>query len=208
MERYRVAIRFTEDVLGSVSTLPVYQAYQADKAQANGKYVSDEFATVVDQNRGRTAFHREGGMPIIYDYVIKGFLKEACRASKAMPGSASAKLTAYKSKIDTLVHVTPRRIQLRLSKPTTDNQRPLRADTPQGPRVTVVSSEAAQAGTRMEFEIVCLAPAVIGETLIREWLEFGQWSGIGQWRSGGHGRFEVVGFEAISAAAVAAAEAA
>ncbi len=193
-------VRFTEDVLGSVATLDVYKSYQAQKAIENGTYVSDEFATVIDQNRGRTAFHRDGNKPVIYDYVIKGFFKEACKACRQMPDTHSAKLTAYKTKIDQLVHVTPRRIALELRKPTIDNARPLRADTPQGPRVTVVTSEAAQAGTIMRFQIVLLAPTVIGEVLIREWLDFGQWSGIGQWRSGGHGRFVVEQMEVADVA--------
>lgn len=200
-KRYKVRIRFIEDVLGSVATLDVYKTYQAQKAIDNGKYVSDEMQTVIDQRRGRTAFHRDGTTPIIYDYVLKGHMKEMWRACRQMPGSASSKLTAGKSKIDLLVHVFPRRIPLKLSKPTVDNERPLRADTPQGPRVTVVASEAAQAGTTMEFEVLCQAPDVIGEKLLREWLGNGEFFGLGQWRSGGYGRFVVESFEEVAAEA-------
>lgn len=203
-KRFKVTIRFTEDVLGSVSTLPVYQAYQAQTAMANGKYVADEMETLIDQRKGRTAFHRDGNTPILYDYVVKGHMKESWRACRQMPGSASAKLTAGKSKIDMLVHIYPRRIALKLRKPTVDNERPLRADTPQGPRVTVVASEAAQAGTVMEFEVLCLAPDVVGEKLVKEWLDNGQYVGLGQWRSGGYGRFVVESFEEVAVAAEAA----
>jgi hypothetical protein len=160
----------------------------AQQAIDNGKYVNDEMQTLVEQPRGKTGFQRDGTTPVIYDYVLKGFMKEACSALRRMDGTVSKSLTAHKTKIDTLVMVEPRRIPLRLRKPTTDLERPLRADTPQGPRVTLVSSTAASEGTLMEFSIKVLG-GVISEAMLREWFEYGQFSGLGQWRSGGYGRF-------------------
>ena len=188
MTVYRVTLTFTEPLLGSTPDAKAYTAYVAQQAIDNGKYVSDELATLVEQPRGKTGFHREGSTPVIYDYVIKGFCKEACTALRRMDGTVSKTLTSHKTKIDQLVMVEPRRIPLKLRKPTTDLERPLRADTPQGPRVTLVSSTAASEGTVMEFTIRILG-GVITAKMLAEWFEYGQFSGLGQWRSGGYGRF-------------------
>lgn len=188
MTVYRVTLTFTEPLLGSTPDAKAYTAYVAAQAIENGKYVSDELATLVEQPRGKTGFHREGSTPVIYDYVIKGFCKEACTALRRMDGTVSKTLTSHKTKIDQLVMVEPRRIPLKLRKPTTDLERPLRADTPQGPRVTLVSSTAASEGTVMEFTIKVLGGVITAE-MLAEWFEYGQFSGLGQWRSGGYGRF-------------------
>ena len=66
-------------------------------------------------------------------------------------------------------------------------QRPLRAQTPQGERVSLAMSEQAPAGAVCEFKVVCLSNA--HEAAVREWLDYGKWSGIGQWRNSGKGRF-------------------
>lgn len=188
MTIYKVQLTFIEPLLGSTPDAKAYTTYVAEKAIENGKYVSDELQTLVEMPRGKTGFHRDGSTPVIYDYVIKGFCKEACSALRRMDGTESKRLTSHKTKIDQLIMVEPRRIPLSLRKPTTDLERPLRADTPQGPRVTLVSSTAAAEGTSMQFTVKILG-GVITEEQLREWFEYGQFSGLGQWRSGGYGRF-------------------
>ena len=185
---YKVTLTFTEPLLGSTPDSSAYQAYVAQKAIDNGKYVSDEMQTLVDQPRGKTGFHRDGSKPILYDYVLKGFFKEACSALRRIDGTLSKGVAAHKTKIDSLVMIEPRRIELRLKKPTYDFPRPLRAETAQGPRVTLVSSTTAPEGTEMSFTVRILGDAITAAHLA-EWLEYGQYSGIGQWRSGGWGRF-------------------
>ena len=66
-------------------------------------------------------------------------------------------------------------------------QRPLRAQTAQGERVALASSEEAPAGTQIEFEILMLNEDL--EPAVLEWLEYGQLNGIGQWHNSGKGRF-------------------
>lgn len=185
---YRVTLTFTEPLLGSTPDTKAYEAYVAQKAIDNGKYVSDEMQTLVDQPRGKTGFHRDGSKPILYDYVLKGFFKDACTALRRIDGTLSKSMSAHKTKIDSLVMIEPRRIELRLKKPTYDFSRPLRAETAQGPRVTLVSSTTAPEGTEMTFTIRVLG-GVVNAQLLAEWLEYGQYSGLGQWRSGGWGRF-------------------
>ena len=63
----------------------------------------------------------------------------------------------------------------------------MRASTPQGERVSIAISEEIPAGASVTFDIVLLTSE--HEALIREWLDYGIFSGIGQWRNSGHGRF-------------------
>ena len=66
-------------------------------------------------------------------------------------------------------------------------QRPLRASTAQGERIALASSETVPAGAECEFTIVCLVDNDID--LVKEWLEYGQFHGMLQWRNSGKGRF-------------------
>ena len=66
-------------------------------------------------------------------------------------------------------------------------QRPLRASTPQGERVSIAISESIAAGAQVEFTIQCFVEDDID--LVREWLDYGRFNGIGQWRNSGKGRF-------------------
>jgi hypothetical protein len=83
------------------------------------------------------------------------------------------------------VFVTPRQIDLvPVSGICT---RPLRADTMQGERVSLASSEVIPAGTSFELEIETLTPAL--DKLVVKCLDFGSKKGLGQWRNSGKGRF-------------------
>lgn len=68
-------------------------------------------------------------------------------------------------------------------------ERPLRADTPMGPRVALARSDMLAVGTRMEFDIKVLAPKVFDEKMLRLCFERGEYLGWGQWRTGSWGRF-------------------
>lgn len=69
-----------------------------------------------------------------------------------------------------------------------DCERPLRASTPQGERVSIAKSESVPAGSTAEFEIECLDPGL--EAMVRECLNYGTKRGLGQWRNSGKGRYE------------------
>ena len=66
-------------------------------------------------------------------------------------------------------------------------QRPLRAQTAQGERVALSISECIKAGAVIEFTVKCLSDE--HEAAVREWLDYGELRGIGQWRNSGKGRF-------------------
>lgn len=65
--------------------------------------------------------------------------------------------------------------------------RPLRASTPQGERVALASSESIPAGSTMEFTIIGLTKEIMD--FVIEWLDYGQFNGLGQWHNSGKGRF-------------------
>ena len=50
-----------------------------------------------------TIFPRDNGVPIYWDYQIKGFFKDACGMLRKVTGSKSSKIKAYKKEIDGLI---------------------------------------------------------------------------------------------------------
>lgn len=192
MTIYRVNIEFAEPMLGGAPlNAEIYKDYIATK-RTDPPLTSDELGEELEtlpDDKGVTGFHRDAnGNPIIFDYAWKGYMKEACGFLRMIAGTESKGLTSYKKKIDGLLFVYPRRIPLILAGPITLNQRPLRAETMQGPRVTLACSEQVPAGTTMRFELVSLADSIMTEDLIREWLEYGAMKGFGQWRNSSWGR--------------------
>lgn len=186
---YKIRLTFTEPLLGTVPMdKEVYSNYILDKkADLNGE--GDELETIRD-DKGKTGFHMDGNTPIIYDYVIKGFMKDACGMMRRVDKSASSKVTAFKKIIDGLVFVTPRRIPIVTEGPIGVLERPLRAQTAQGERVALAYSEMIPTGSALEFELIVLDDGTVNEALIKEWLNYGALRGLGQWRNGSYGRFK------------------
>ena len=126
----------------------------------------------------------------IFCYQIRGFFKEACAALKNVPDTISKEIKAYKKMIDGRVFVSPRQILVDLHGMKLDScQRPLRASTAQGERISLANSEVIPAGSTIEFTVECLVEKDI--EAVKEWLEYGVYKGLGQWRNSGKGRFEV-----------------
>jgi hypothetical protein len=190
---YKITLVFTEPLLGTAPMdKEVYSTYIADNRPANGmgEFPSDEVATL-NEEKGKTGFHRlEDGTPILYDYVLKGFFKDACGMLSRVDGSESKKLKAYKKIIDGLVFVYPRQIPIVLSGSISELQRPLRAQTAQGERVALACSEMVPAGSSISFELDVLEDKVLTPALLKEWFSYGGKRGLGQWRNGSYGRFD------------------
>ena len=193
MDTYRVQVTFVEPLLGTVpKDKDIYAGYIASIAALTDEALAEELETVpVVEEKGWTGFHTlENGQPALYDYVVKGFFKDACGMLRRTRGSESAKLKAYKKIIDGLVFVKPRRIPLILPDGAALQmvERPLRAQTAQGERVALARSDAAPAGTVMRFTVTVLGE--VTEKTLREWFDYGVLRGFGQWRNGGYGRFQ------------------
>ena len=187
----KVRIEFTEPILGSASgNKELFSEFIAGKAP-DAKSIEEEIEAmgveVVDE-KGTTVFPKlEDGTPYLWDYQIRGFFKSACDAlNMAEP---SKKLTAYKKKIDKLVFVSERKIPLVMPEGSEIDylERPLRAQTMQGDRVALAKSEMIPSGTTAEFTIEVLAKDLEGR--VKDWLDYGKYNGLGQWRNGSYGRF-------------------
>lgn len=123
--------------------------------------------------KGMTVFSRnEDGRPILWDYQIKGFFKDACGVLRKVKGTKSSKIKAYKKEIDGLIFVQERQIPVQ---------------TAQGERNSLASSEEIAAGAVLEFSVLVMADELV--PAVKEWLSYGKLRGLGQWRNSGKGRF-------------------
>lgn len=186
-----VKLTFIEPILGtSPSNDDVYRTYIGSKAPDAATIADEVEALGVEAvaEKGMTVFPRTAeGQPFLYDYQIKGFFKDTCGGLRKVKGSVSEKIKAYKKEIDKLIFPTPREIVIENFDEIGECQRPLRAMTAQGERVSLAMSEEIPAGATVSFSVVCLTSELAAA--VREWLDYGELSGIGQWRNSGKGRF-------------------
>ena len=191
MKTIKVKLTFTEPILGtSPANEEVYRDFIGTKAP-DAATVEDEVAALGTDavvEKGMTVFPRlDDGTPFLYDYQVKGFFKDTCGGLRKVKGTKSEKIKAFKKEIDKLIFPEPRCIPILFDGDITECQRPLRAQTMQGERVSLAISEQIPAGATVEFSVVCLSDD--HEDAVREWLDYGRFSGIGQWRNSGKGRF-------------------
>lgn len=197
----KVKITFLEPVLGTwPSNQNVARDFIASKSP-DAATIEDEVAALgadAVADKGMTVFPRnENGEPVLYDYQIKGFFKDSCgmlarvggktETGKKRAVNESGKISAYKKVIDGLIFPQPRMIHIKVNGKIGDCQRPLRAQTAQGERVSLANSEEIPAGSTCEFEILLMDESL--ENAVLEWLDYGVLRGIGQWRNSGKGRF-------------------
>lgn len=206
IEQMQVEIEFTEEILGTASANPdLHREFIASK----GPSPEQEVMALPDVDealrKATTVFHRtEDDEPFLFDYQVKGFLKDACGMLKRITtlkkkqdgkevvvrkGTLSSKLTAYKKVIDGLIFPEPRMIVFELPDGVEMGwcERPLRAQTAQGERIALARSETIPAGSKIRFTLRLLDNQLV--PLVEEWLEYASLRGLGQWRNSGKGRF-------------------
>lgn len=204
MKEIRVKITFIEELLGTASANPeIHEEFIASKAPDALSKKEEVEALGVEEvvEKSMTVFPRNSkGEPIIYDYQIRGHMKESCGFLRKVKGSLSSNISAYKKEIDGLVFVKPRMIPIKFEGDITTCQRPLRAQTAQGERVALANSEAIPAGATAEFSVFLFKEKfevkegkekkMVDEAeLVKEWLDYGEWHGLGQWCNSGKGAF-------------------
>lgn len=142
-------------ILGSApASKAIRTQYIASKAPTDELRAEEEAAPFDLDEKGLTVFNRDSRDQLcLMGYQIKGFLKAALLALKAQ-----CKIAAPKSKIDNLVFVEPRYIPLtREGKPLREEddvlERPLRAQTMQGERVTLAASELVEDPWQITIEV-------------------------------------------------------
>lgn len=203
MKQDRIGIRLTffEPLLGTTSgNKDLAKEYIFTKYPGEGlpRDEQDAHPDAEEQlEKTSTVFPRMAdGRLMLWDYQIKGFFKDACsmlRRGAGDNGKASRMMKAQKKVIDGCIFVFPRQIPIVLSGDISWCQRPLRAQTAQGERVALANSEMVPVGSSIEFEVRMLDPKLL--EAVREWFDYGELRGLGQWRNGSYGRFrwETVG---------------
>jgi hypothetical protein len=193
VKELRIRVTYIEELLGTASANKElhseFIASKAPDAPSREEEVEALGAEAVEE-KAMTVFPRfEDGTPFLYDYQWKGFFKESCGMLRRGTGYKSGKLTAFKKVIDGLVFVTPRKVALVLPDggKVGELQRPLRASTAQGERIALAHSETVPAGTTQKFTVKLLKDDLA--PLVREWLDYGELHGTGQWRNAGKGAF-------------------
>lgn len=189
----KVKLTLTEEMLGTkAANADVFADFIASKAPTGDKRLEELQTAEHREEAGTTVFHRKDGQIGLWDYQIKGFFKDACGALNRCDKDRTnglEKLAAYKSKIDGCIFVFPRFIPITL--PEGGNvgicERPLRADTAQGPRVSVCRSETVPEGSTIEIKVDILVKDLIPYVTL--WLAYGKLKGLGCWRNSGKGRF-------------------
>lgn len=194
----RVKLTTIDEMLGSQpNDKEIHRTYIASKSP-DATTIEEEVAAVgvdaVDE-KGTTVFPRDkDGNLIVYNYQIKGFFKSACSALRKVPKTKSSKCKAYKKLIDLNIFVyadendvSNRMVPINYDGEIGTCQRTLRAQTMQGERISLASSEMIGAGATIEFDVVCLNKD--DEELVKEWLDYGRYNGLGQWRNSGKGAF-------------------
>lgn len=193
MTTLKIKVTFTEEVLGTASAnKDIHAEYIASKAPDAASIKEEVEAVGAEEvfEKSMTVFPRgKDGGPIAWDYQWKGFLKDAFKSLKKIPGSECGKIKAYKQEIDGLIFVSPRQIPIILPEGGEIGicQRPLRASTAQGERIALASSETVPVGSTMTFDIQLLLDS--HEKAVIEALDYGKLRGFGQWRNSGAGRF-------------------
>jgi len=210
--KYKLKITLTEDMLGTVPmSKSIYNSYVAEKLRRNLKRegltqeeaesrIEEELCSIPGQEcedgtvkldgldvKGLTGFHSDDKGLYVYDYFVKGFLKSAAKTLKAIAG-----VKQLRSKTVQHVFIHPRKIYLGQKEhdPESINSRPLRAETAQGPRVSIARSFTIPAGRSFECEIHVIGDLPHTEKILTDLLDYGKYMGLGCWRSGGYGSFE------------------
>ena len=199
MKTVEVKVQLTEEMLGTASgNKELHSAFIASKAPDAKKREEEIAAIGVDAeiDKTMTVFPKDqNGDPVIWNYQIEGFLKEAFGTLKNVDDSPCHKMTSYKKKVDNYIFVVERSIRLCDKELIGNCQRPLRAETMQGPRVALANSETVPAGTEFIFHVTFLDESLMKAT--KAAFEYGLFKGFGQWRNSAKGRFKLLSFETI-----------
>ena len=145
--------------------------------------------------QGFTVFLRDEGKLVMAGYTIKGFFKSAMSTLKSQLNIGSPR-----GKIDELLFIGENYIPIlrRNGDPVTAPdeifERPLRAETMQGPRVSLAASEQVN-DWMLVVTLTLLENAGTAKSKPLTWdaiedcLSYGEFKGLGQWRNSGLGSF-------------------
>lgn len=184
------------ETLGLAVTTKAPDDEKATEEQEAAQAAADEVDE--EQPPRYCIFHRkDDGELMLWDYQVKGFIKEAADILRQASSQVNEK-TGKKSsgmwgtarkKVDNFVFVFPRKISLGKHEPDGIYTRTVIGQTPKGQRVSIARSEYVSPGTKFQVEISVLPGAPFSTDMLRMCLNYGVLKGIGQWRNAGWGRF-------------------
>lgn len=191
--KYQARIKFIEPLLGVEPKNPaVYEAWLKTKQP-----VGDEGEPEFVEEKGWTGFFTDENGLYLMDYHIKGYFKEVAVIMPEVLGLRRKtgdllSEQAIRHRLDNWLFPEPRRIYLGKKEADGYIERPLRARTLRGDRIALARSDYVDKGLEIQFNIVVLESSPIGLKQLRTWLEYGSKKGMGQFRTGGYGRFELL----------------
>lgn len=200
MKTLTVQGRFIEPVLGTIpGDTTILLDYVLKSCPHENVQEELEAAPEPDEKIEKitTFLPRDDEGPFIWDYQVRGNIKSAMLAAILSDEWSPEQLKkvgitkwTYKRAVDLLIFVRPRKIRLVPSGDREFLERPIRIEPPRGlPRVAISRSEMLPAGTTFEFAVELRNGDL--EDLVRWCLAYGRYNGIGQWRNGGYGQYEV-----------------
>lgn len=187
-----------EPMLGSQPASKTLRTeFVASKAPSPAEVAEEDDLLGSMDEKGLTVFLRDdaNGQLIMLDYMLRGFFKGSLEALINQTG-----IKMPRSKIDKFLFVGPRRIPIyrdgeAIVEEDDQIERPLRAETMRGPRVSLAASESIDAGWEITIEVTLLpnpeskASKAVTWDAVEMALDYGRFQGLGQWRTGGNGRF-------------------
>lgn len=196
--KFDVELELTQQMLGTIpKQQEIYKAYIGTKTPLPNDALEEAKDIKEIEEKGWTGFFKNETEGLyIMNYMILGFIKEAGNTLKAQAG-----IQNLRSKLENFLFVTPRHIpfldQSGNIKFEADGnlERSLRAQTAQGPRISLARSEYVDAGTRLKFVLTLLPNKEFDETLVKTLFSYGQFKGLGQFRNGSYGQFNLKEFK-------------
>jgi hypothetical protein len=203
--KMKVMLTLTTDMLGTKPANEDVASDQVIRKAGTEEQKKRELESLEEVDKScTTVFFKDKKRGLyINGYMFLGFLKHAGSVfrtidqrvqEEAGEGKKSKKWGNIAGKMDDLIIVRPDEIYLGKMEPDGILERPIRCNTAQGPRVSVIKSEFIKAGTKLgPIEIDVLGSAgPISREMIVECLDYGERVGLGQWRNSGKGRFKWV----------------
>ncbi len=190
MERYIVKIKLLTPMLGTVpKNKEIYKNYIETKKPNE---INEEESETIEEieEKSWTGFHKDEKGLFIYDYLVRGFIRNAGNVLKEY-----LDVSNFRAKITDFLFVFPRRIYLGQVEPDGVLERPLRIITDKGPRSALVRSDYFDEGKEIQFEIGIIKNPKFSIEDVTKLFDYGQYQGLGQWRNGGYGRFTVISIE-------------
>ena len=153
-----------------------------EETQEEAEYVKEQ------EEKGMTGFlfDPQKGL-FVFDYWIKGFFKNSANVLKEILG-----YRGLKQKVTNFLYVGPRQIFLGKKEADDILERPLRFMSKMGEKVALAASQILLKGLEIDFKVGVIPHPEVTLELADFLLKYGQFMGLGQWRNGGYGRFDVI----------------